>query len=63
MVLQQKPLGKADFMVIIIGPVMVRPASSDKWKAPLESLSLKIKFNFKPPASRCLLFSSMNSDK
>ena len=37
MVLQQKPLEKADFMVIITGPVMVRPASSDKWKAPLDS--------------------------
>ena len=36
MVLQQKPLETADFMVIITGPVMVRPASSDKWKAPLD---------------------------
>ena len=35
MVLRQKPLEKADFMIIITGPVMVRPASSDKWKAPL----------------------------
>ena len=37
MVLQQKPLEKADFIVTITGPVMVRPASSDKWKAPLVS--------------------------
>ena len=34
MVLQQKPLEKADFIVKITGPVMVRLASSDKWKAP-----------------------------
>ena len=34
MVLQQKPLEKADFIVTITGPVMVGPASSDKWKAP-----------------------------
>ena len=38
MVLQQKPLEKADFIVKITGPVRVRaglrPASSDKWKAP-----------------------------
>ena len=36
MVLQQKPLEEADFIVKITGPVMVRPASSDKWKAPLD---------------------------
>ena len=35
MVLQQKPLEKADFIVKITGPVMVRLASSDKWKGPL----------------------------
>ena len=35
MVLQQKPLEKGDFMVKMTGPVMVRLASSDKWKAPL----------------------------
>ena len=39
MVPQQKLLEKADFIVRITGPVMVRPllrpASSDKWKAPL----------------------------
>ena len=39
MVPQEKPLEKADFIVRITGPVMVRPllqpASSDKWKAPL----------------------------
>ena len=34
MVHQQKPLEKADFIVKITGPVMVRLASSDKWKAP-----------------------------
>ena len=40
MVLQQKPLEKADFIVKITGPVMVRPASSDKWKAPLDRYSV-----------------------
>ena len=35
MVLQQKPLEKADFIVKITCPVMVRLASSDKWKGPL----------------------------
>ena len=39
MVPQQKLLEKADFIVRITDPVMVRPllrpASSDKWKAPL----------------------------
>jgi len=39
MVLQQKLLEKADFIVTITGPVMVRPASSDKWKAPLNTIS------------------------
>ena len=34
MVLQQKPLEKADFIVKITDPVMVQLASSDKWKAP-----------------------------
>ena len=33
MVLQQKLLEKADFIVNITGLVMVLPASSDKWKA------------------------------
>ena len=33
MVLQQKLLEKADFIVKITGLVMVLPASSDKWKA------------------------------
>ena len=32
---QQKPSEKADFIVKMTGPVMVRPASSEKWKAPL----------------------------
>ena len=41
MVLQQKPLEKADFIVTITGPVMVRPASSDKWKAP----SVKLQYD------------------
>ena len=35
MVLQQKPLEKADLIVKITDPVMARMASSDKWKAPL----------------------------
>ena len=30
-----KPLEKADFIVKITVPVMVRPANSDKWKEPL----------------------------
>ena len=34
MVLQQKPLEKAHFIVKITGPVMVQLASSDKSKAP-----------------------------
>ena len=34
MVLQQKLLEKADFIVTITGPVMVGLVSSDKWKAP-----------------------------
>lgn len=34
MVLRQKPLEKADCIVKMTGPVMVRPGSSDKWKAP-----------------------------
>ena len=37
MVLQQKPLEKADFIVKITGPVMVRLASSGKWKVPLDN--------------------------
>ena len=32
---QQKPSEKADFIVKMTGPAMVRPASSEKWKAPL----------------------------
>ena len=32
---QQKPLEKADFNVKLSGLAVVRPASSDKWKAPL----------------------------
>ena len=34
---QQNPLEKADFIVKMTGPAMIRPASSDKWKAPLET--------------------------
>ena len=34
MVVQQKPLEKADFIVKMTGPAMVLPSSSDKWKAP-----------------------------
>ena len=33
MFFQQKPLEKADFTDKMTGPAMVRPASSDKWKA------------------------------
>ena len=35
MVFQQKPLKKADFIVKMADPAMVRPVSSDKWKTPL----------------------------
>ena len=34
MVLQQKPMEKAVFIVKITGPLMVRLAISNKWKAP-----------------------------
>ena len=34
---QEKPLEKADFIFKLTVPAMVRPASSDKWKAPLDS--------------------------
>ena len=34
MILQQKLLEKASCFVKMIGPAMVRPASSDFWKAP-----------------------------
>ena len=37
MVFQQKTLEKADFIVKMTGLAMVRPASSDKWKASLVS--------------------------
>ena len=37
MVLQQKQLEKANFIVKITGPVMVQLASSNKWKVPLVS--------------------------
>ena len=37
MVLSAKPLEKADFIVKMTGSAMVRPASSDKRKAPLIS--------------------------
>ena len=39
MVFQQKPLEKAAFIVKMTGSVMVRPASSEKWKTPLVYLS------------------------
>ena len=34
-VFSKNPLEKADFIVKMIGPAMVRLTSSDKWKAPL----------------------------
>ena len=37
MVFQEKLLEKADFIFKLTGPAMVRPASSDKWKALLDS--------------------------
>ena len=33
-----KPSEKTDFIVKMTGPAMVRPASSDKWKAPLDKI-------------------------
>ena len=41
---QQKPVDKADFIVKITGLAMVRPASSDKWKALLELVSAFLYF-------------------
>ena len=38
----QKPLEKADFIVQMTGPAMVRPVSSDKWKAPLREKQPKV---------------------
>ena len=40
MVFQQKLLGKSYFIVKMTAPAMVRPASSDFWKALLVSLPL-----------------------
>ena len=40
---QQKPLEKADFIVKMTGPAMIRPVSSDKWKAPLVFLMAILK--------------------
>ena len=37
MVFKRKPLENFDFIVKMTGPAMVRPASSDKWKAPQDS--------------------------
>ena len=36
-VFQQKPSEKVNFKVKMTGLAMVRPASSDKWKAPTDS--------------------------
>ena len=44
MVVQQKLLEKAYFIIKPTGRAMVRPASSDKWKAPLDSGFHKHKF-------------------
>ena len=35
MVFQQKLFEKVYFIIKLTGPAMVRPASSDKWKAPI----------------------------
>ena len=38
MVFQQKLLEKSTFFIVkMTGPAMVRPASSDFWKAPLDN--------------------------
>ena len=42
MVFQQKPLEKADFTDKITGLAVVRPASSDKWKALLVRITMTI---------------------
>ena len=39
-VFQQKPLEKVCFIYKMTGLAMVRPASSDLWKAPLENSCL-----------------------
>ena len=39
MVFQQKLFGKSLFHFKMTGPAMVRPASCDFWKAPLDSQS------------------------
>ena len=39
MVFQENLLEKAHFIAKMSGPTMVRPASSDFWKAPLDSQS------------------------
>ena len=41
MVFQQNLLEKAYFIAKKSGPAMVRPASSDFWKAPLDNTGLK----------------------
>ena len=60
MVLHQKPSQKADFIVKTTGPVMVRPASSDKLKAPLV-FSSEIFFFFSGMYERRLIMSKQGS--
>ena len=45
-VFQQKLLEKADFIVKMTGPVIVRPANSDFWKAPLVFVMAILELDF-----------------
>ena len=45
MVFQQNLLEKAYFIAKMSGPTMVRPASSDFWKAPLDGYNNTIQAN------------------
>ena len=55
---QQKPLEKADFNVKLSGLAVVRPASSDKWKAPLGLVWAEIlmQMELKLRKGKCSLF-------
>ena len=52
---QEKPLEKADFIFKLTVPAMVRPASSDKWKAPLDSNVARKKERWKKKIAFSLL--------
>ena len=46
MVVQQKLLEKAYFIIKPTGRAMVQPASSDEWKAPQDWHEMKVKLAF-----------------